>query len=524
MTEFIRLLDTTGTNVLDSVSTSYEDSFGLETFGELIQEHMNADSQGNKSFIIARVQTWDHKQPDRAFYSYYNAYHLNKILFQTQIYLGKKLIHRLHVLNPLTNSDIIGNVLYFKVVYRAPKNVKGETPVVPAIDKTAIIGSSIAEEETGDSWTLSSPAVAEATEEEGNLNAKMPFPNRKISIIPHGVSPLPNFSFPLAKRRITQIPVDPESDSISRSPPNVPVVQVTEDESEPKGGRRRTVSYEARSKPAAGTITLHQRTRTNVPAGTVTQFSVPVPKSRLADMAPSTPKGRRRTLSYANAVAAGGRRGTMREWANMIHEEQEKEDTRGPLSAPVGGGFDKDFDTVPVFGSAPNEGETRTEAFIPYSTGKPAGSANSDVKNTSKETSKVQVLKSQNVTDDDDAGALHFNSYDAIMVGTDNDFLESAKTRSLFKANAIKPEDVVLFEMPEFTGVQRENTRPTTLIVQEQFLCNFCYPTPEQLARSSPGARLFHGCKCYFAAVLLLIAIFVLIFLTLSPVQEKKIH
>lgn len=62
------------------------------------------------------MQTWDHKQPDRAFYSYYHAHHLNKILFQTQIYLTKKLIHRLHVLNPLTNTDIIGNVLYFMVV------------------------------------------------------------------------------------------------------------------------------------------------------------------------------------------------------------------------------------------------------------------------------------------------------------------------------------------------------------------------------------------------------------------------
>lgn len=147
MTEFVRLLDITGTTVLDSVSTSYEDSFGLETFGELIQEHMKADSQGKKSFIIARVQTWDHRQPNRAFYSYYNAYHLNKILFQTQIYLGKKLIHRLHVLNPLTNSDIIGNVLYFKVVYRATadKILTKEGSAV-SVGKNVIIGSAVVDE------------------------------------------------------------------------------------------------------------------------------------------------------------------------------------------------------------------------------------------------------------------------------------------------------------------------------------------------------------------------------------------
>lgn len=70
---------------------------------------------GSKCFIIARVQTWDHKKPDKAYYSYYNAYHINKILFRTQMYMGKKLIHRLHVLNPLTNTDIIGHVQYFMV-------------------------------------------------------------------------------------------------------------------------------------------------------------------------------------------------------------------------------------------------------------------------------------------------------------------------------------------------------------------------------------------------------------------------
>jgi len=111
----IRLLNSSGTTVMDSVSVEYEDSFCLDTFGELIEQHQNSEPKGTKNFIIARVQTWDHKQPDKAYYSYYNAYQLNKILFQTQIYLGKKLIHRLRVLNPLTNTDIIGNVNYFIV-------------------------------------------------------------------------------------------------------------------------------------------------------------------------------------------------------------------------------------------------------------------------------------------------------------------------------------------------------------------------------------------------------------------------
>jgi hypothetical protein len=94
---------------------------------------------GSKHFIIARVQTWDHKQPDKAFYSYYHAHHLNKLLFQTQVYLDKKLIHRLHVLNPLTNTDIIGHVLYFMVKGRT---VITEGAVEPGVVSAAVIPES----------------------------------------------------------------------------------------------------------------------------------------------------------------------------------------------------------------------------------------------------------------------------------------------------------------------------------------------------------------------------------------------
>ncbi|TPX34999.1 hypothetical protein SmJEL517_g02515 [Synchytrium microbalum] len=108
--------------------------FSLDTFGDLIKQHDETDPKGTKHFIIARVQTWDAKQPGKAFYSYYNAFHLNKILFQTQVYLGRKLIHRLHVLNPLTNSDIIGNVQYFKVRISRPPQPSRTAPSTPIKD------------------------------------------------------------------------------------------------------------------------------------------------------------------------------------------------------------------------------------------------------------------------------------------------------------------------------------------------------------------------------------------------------
>ncbi|KAJ3300040.1 hypothetical protein HK104_005036 [Borealophlyctis nickersoniae] len=240
----IRLLDSSGVNVLDSVSAEYEDSFSLETFGDMAMQHYEAEPKGTKSFIIARVQTWDHKQPEKAFYSYYSAYQLNKILFQTQVYLGKKLIHRLHVLNPLTNTDIIGNVQYFMVkvkpesaeeqkqqdniiatavVDEAKEGDVGEARSAPldpemglgrktigkgnrpppkintslkptGVDMIVPPSPAVREVESGalTSWTMAAPAVTEASDEEYKPSGPGPRP-RKFSLVTMGLkSPYPS--------------------------------------------------------------------------------------------------------------------------------------------------------------------------------------------------------------------------------------------------------------------------------------------------------------------------------------------
>jgi hypothetical protein len=63
--EIINLIDTDGEILIDSVSGEYEDSFCLETFSDLARAHESSDPAGTKSFIIARVQTWDPKQPEK---------------------------------------------------------------------------------------------------------------------------------------------------------------------------------------------------------------------------------------------------------------------------------------------------------------------------------------------------------------------------------------------------------------------------------------------------------------------------
>jgi hypothetical protein len=58
-------MDSKGKELLDSVSTEYEDSFSLEEFGDLCKTYQTAEPAGSKSFIIARVETRDLRQPDK---------------------------------------------------------------------------------------------------------------------------------------------------------------------------------------------------------------------------------------------------------------------------------------------------------------------------------------------------------------------------------------------------------------------------------------------------------------------------
>jgi hypothetical protein len=44
--EFIRLMDASGSTVLDSVATEYEDSFCIESFGDLVRATAEAEPAG----------------------------------------------------------------------------------------------------------------------------------------------------------------------------------------------------------------------------------------------------------------------------------------------------------------------------------------------------------------------------------------------------------------------------------------------------------------------------------------------
>jgi hypothetical protein len=85
-------------DVIDAKET--EEPFTLETFDDLVRMHLEKD----KDFILARVTTMDNIDPDRFYYSYYAAHHINKVLFRTQPALG--LLHRMQAQNPLNNMTM----------------------------------------------------------------------------------------------------------------------------------------------------------------------------------------------------------------------------------------------------------------------------------------------------------------------------------------------------------------------------------------------------------------------------------
>src|SRR5690606_8859073 len=66
--------------VVDIIDASIEDPFTLDTYEELMHEH----AEKNKDFLLARVTTQDPKDETKFYHSYYNAHHINKILFRTR--------------------------------------------------------------------------------------------------------------------------------------------------------------------------------------------------------------------------------------------------------------------------------------------------------------------------------------------------------------------------------------------------------------------------------------------------------
>jgi len=531
----IRLMNSSGTTVMDSVSVEYEDSFCLDTFGELIEQHQNSEPKGTKNFIIARVQTWDHKQPDKAYYSYYNAFQLNKILFQTQIYLGKKLIHRLRVLNPLTNTDIIGNVNYF-IVKGKTSDLKKENSNEVKIDvgttdinngKTADMGHDKEEciktvnLKENDENHIPELTIETASNMEKGIPPKTD--NNLITPSPKKKRPLPKINTSLTSPSDDLIPPSPsvlanEKGGVGSWTIASPAVYECKDEDFPKKVwiKRKLSLLTPSSKTTfakqknaqldrieenhdeygstAGMVqpqeqkievtssdqpTLEHTEITTIPVGAITQFAKPVPQDQVLKIVPPTIRGRRRSLSYLNTLSATPKNNcSLREWLVYMKKETMKLDEETNENSEK-----KDYDSI-------NLGTENKKDEVDITSSKPC-------------------IEEETKKDDTDVTDIDIEIFDAVLFATDDDFLEKSKVRSIFKKNAVTPEDAKLFEMPEYKGPSN-NEEAQLILYDDATLCDICFPEPPP---NITGFKAIIYQYRYILLSMIIVGIFIPIFL-----------
>jgi hypothetical protein len=340
----IKLIDTKH-EIVDSVSLSYEDSFTLDTFEDMIKASHAVD----KSFILARVATADPKQPDKSFYSYYDAYQLNKVLFQTQVIKGKKYIHRLHVLNPLSNLDIVGDVLYFHVKPIKNKMLESQKESHQTKDLVPSESARKTDAKSSAQWTLAGPISSPLTEDF-----------------------LDDYKKPSANRAVTYPVVRPLEMAQIKDNFTIDMAQVNAPDA---------ISPE-NLKPF--TLFIQERKVSILPKGALTRYNSPV-----SENLPDPKRGNRRAFSWMNTNNFLKKQLNFEEWRALAKKYKETNE-------------EVDFDKVENIA----------------------------------EISKPSI------------DATTETEYEAILFATDNDFLESVKTRSFFRANAMSPDDNKLFEMP----------------------------------------------------------------------------
>jgi hypothetical protein len=283
----------------------------------------------------------------------------------------------------------------------------------------------------------------------------------------------------------------------------------------PKKGPKAVPKLTITTKLPTGVVSVNGPASAVIEPGTITRFTVPVPKEEMGSVIPKTQKGHRRTLSYRNAVSASGVPASFLEWARMIQEEgQDLKSAAVPT--PDDPNETEDFDVVKPFArhskisppktivSPDGKGQLKPSKLAPIS---------DDGEEKEEEPEVVEPVDSPKIV-----------FWDAVYIANDNDFLETSKIRQLFRSNAINPEDAKLFEMKEFTGEERNDQEFE--IAGDAFPCESCYPTEQELTNMSPIVRFLHIHKCILLAslisILVIVFILVMMFTNFSGVSTNR--
>ena len=283
--------------------------------------------------------------------------------------------------------------------------------------------------------------------------------------------------------------------------------------SEPKGLNRAaglTISTHGASIVSVQSSTA----KSAVTPGRLTRFNNPVPENDPTfSTIPRTKKGQRRSLSYANAVSATGVPLSFLEWTKMLRRDSQ--DLRQLESATNEEIPEHDYDIV-----TPSVRQFQSKKF----TGSPSGNVIFEENESgSNESIPIQLpssaSKSSKLPEMKDEEVIF---YDAYFLANDEEFLEKSEVRKLFRANALSEDDAKLFELAEYTGKEEEYAEVE--IIDDEFLCDCCFPTREALDSMNPCLRFLHMNKCVLIIILatLLAVGFALLLIFLRP-QEKPV-
>ena len=258
-----------------------------------------------------------------------------------------------------------------------------------------------------------------------------------------------------------------------------------------------------------------QRLQAAAPAGTVTQRGKALTPLQALSVVPNSTRTRRRSLSYMNSVVSTGNvGGSIDQWKSMVREDRlaspAMDDAEARLATAAG-----QFDVVKPFLQEelpPAATTTAAAALEAKFTNANTSATAIDVPPTATAATataaKVPVTSKPAPTATTSTTTIIQKTveetfYDAVLIATDNDFLETSRVRAIFRDNAVTPGDAQLFEMPPYLGDNADGGDgnggggAATHFDDTMLPCDYCFPTDEQVRNGSAAMRIFHRVKCY---------------------------
>lgn len=533
----INLVNSSGTSIMDSVAIDYEDSFSLDSFETLIYEHENCEPKFRKHFIIARVHTWDPRQPGKEYFSYYSAYGLNKILFQTQTYLGKRLIHRIHVMNPLTNTDIVGAVEYFIVrrrqgalmnkgiddtfnpewgILQATKNwiSSASKPIITSLGytnkkrlsthedmKIMVQEHTILEEdETSSIISRNSNSPLSLNSAKSPLRVTTSF--FKSDLLNKDIPPSP--SVLNAENGKAQWTIGDQAVSIykeevaaeSKYAKNVP----THISNKPKSPNPLTIDV------SKSPVVL----KVNIPFGKSTRYTKPVSASDVASTGINLAELPSRNLSYGNSKATTPTM-TFDDWNQQDKQRQVQNKNESNSPYKIASPLSPAISAISFRNSTKKDGKNKDLGL----------------------NKKVIVSASATLSDGNETKNENNIEWEAILFATDIDYLEQSHIRQIFRENAISATDYKHFDMKavirpvEVSDDLGPYGREVLLLQNNKSLrdriVEWCYPTKEEALSLGYGSFMtyIHRYKCYIIPLLVFTGVTIVIIIMAIDNNDK---